>query len=232
MGTARTGVVAMATAVFVVVAAVPCWACSCIARTDAEHYEAADVVFTGHATGRRDTAPPGPMQNSADPIVWTFHVQSVQKGRAAENQEVSTTRDEASCGIEFVVGRRYQVFARAVEGGLHTGLCDGTRQISEDAAPYAPAAATPRPTAPPPVVTPEPTIAPAPTLTPTASPSPTPSATPLRTPLRTADSGFPSPVPYTANDRGSSGPAVAVFLAALGALGGALALARRGSGGA
>lgn len=226
----RSGIVGIAACIAVLIAAVPCWACSCVARSDAEHFEAADVVFTGHATARRDTAPPGPTQGSADPIVWTFHVQSVQKGRAAQNQEVSTTRDEASCGVEFAIDSRYQVFARSVDGRLHTGLCDGTRKISEDAQPYRPAAATPVATAPPPPpsapATATPAFAPSPAPSPSASPTPSPLLTP-----RPSAAAFPSPIAAAPRAGDGAWPAVAVLLVGLTGLGAALALARRSSGG-
>ena len=172
-------------AVLLVGAAPPCLACSCIASTDQEYYQRADVVFSGKATERHDPSQDGP-QGSADPIHWTFDVDATQKGKVADPVVVETSRDEASCGMSFVIGRRYQVYATDTGEYLHTDLCSGTRELNASQGPYAPPAATPVPTAPPVAPTPGPVSTPAstPSPTPTASSSPTPEliATPSPTP--------------------------------------------------
>ncbi len=197
-------------------AAPPCLACSCIAASDQEHYERADVVFTGKATERHDPATGGP-QGSADPIHWTFDVDGVQKGKADDPAVVETTRDEASCGVTFVIGHRYQVFATDTGEYLHTGLCSGTRELNASQGPYVPPSATPAPTPAPATPSPVATAAP----TPTASPSPTPTASP--TPDVTPTPAATDLAAPTSSGR-SAAAAVTATLLALTALGLAIGL--------
>ena len=214
----RLVVVLLAAAGAIVGIAPPCFACSCVAASDADHFAQADVVFTGRATERHDPNTGPPMQNSADPIHWTFDVESTQKGRANAGQIVSSSRDEASCGVTFVLGRRYQVFARQAESGeLETSLCDGTRELSAGQAGYVPPAATFVPQPPTPATaTP---AAPTPTVTLEPSPRPKPPPSPSATPF------VPMATP-TATDDTSAIPAVISFVSAISALGVALALVR------
>ena len=56
-------------------------------------------------------------------------VDSVWKGIDSAEAVVYTVPDADGCGVEFVVGHRYLVFARRNERGeLVTWLCDGTRE--------------------------------------------------------------------------------------------------------
>ncbi len=199
----------------------PCLACSCIVSSDAEHFARANVVFTGKAIERHDPNTGYPMQNSADPIHWTFDLESTQKGKVDERPVVTTSRDEASCGFTFVVGKRYQVFARQSGGELETNLCDGTRELGANQQPYAPPPATqapPPPTPPPATPTPTPaTPAPTPTIAPTSTPSPSASLSPtLFEPEATPAGGGGT----------SAAPAVIALFGALAALGIALAFVR------
>jgi hypothetical protein len=205
------------TGVLLVGAAPPCFACSCVESTDQEHYERADVVFTGKATDRHDPSSGSP-QGSADPIHWTFDVDAVQKGRTDDPVVVETSRDEASCGVAFDVGRRYQVYATNTGEYLHTDLCSGTRELNASQGPYVPPSATPAPTPAP--ATPGPTATAAPT--PTVSPSPTPTATP--TPVVTPSPASTDVAAPTAAAGRSAAAAVAATLLALTALGLAIAL--------
>jgi hypothetical protein len=71
------------------------------------------------------------MQSSADPVTWTVDVDKIEKGQVADPQDVQSSRDSASCGYDFVVGKRYRVFANRQENGkLATGLCSGTAEQS------------------------------------------------------------------------------------------------------
>lgn len=210
-GSSRTRFVAVLvfTGTLVVGAAPPCFACSCVAATDEEHYQRADVVFTGKATERHDPSTGGP-QGSADPIHWTFDVDGVQKGNADDPAVVETSRDEASCGVTFAIGRRYQVYATNTGEYLHTDLCSGTRELNASQGPYAPPAATPVPTAAPATPSPALTVAP----TPSATPSPSPTASPSATPVAIT----PSPtLPDIAPARGE-GPGAGAYVALVAAV--------------
>lgn len=115
--------------------AAPALACTCAATTDLAHHRAVDLVFTGVATDHRDPNASSGVVSSADPIVWTFEVESVDKGRVPESVEVHTARFGGSCGYGFEQGLRYQVFGRLQDGQLWTSICDGTRSLTagEDA---------------------------------------------------------------------------------------------------
>lgn len=141
---AAVPVLLLALGVLVGPSARPAHACSCAGLPSAEQYRRADAVFTGVAVEHLDTNPDGPTFSSLDPIVWTFEVEAVRKGRVPEEVEVVTARSGASCGYAFEEGRRYQVFARREgspapvaeelgeghEAGLSSGLCDGNRDLT------------------------------------------------------------------------------------------------------
>jgi hypothetical protein len=119
--------------------------CSCVIPvTDAEYFEQADVVFTGTVTAQRDRSAGARGTSSTDPITWTFSVDGLAKGGVHNPQDVDSARHDASCGVPFTVGSRYQVYAQYVGSGLTTNLCSGTRQL----APLGPAAGVPPDTSP------------------------------------------------------------------------------------
>ncbi|HYZ92027.1 MAG TPA: hypothetical protein VFA34_06480 [Actinomycetota bacterium] len=209
----RAAVLAFAASILLVGFASPCLACSCVQQTDQQHYQRAAVVFVGKAIERHDPSE-GDYQSSADPIHWTFDVESTQKGTTTRKQIVSSSRDEASCGFTFEIGKRYQVFASKTNGELRTSLCDGTREVNGGQGPYYP----PAPSTPPPATpSPAPTVAPTPVPTPTASPTPTPSPTASLSPL-------PSVEPLEPVAGQSPGVAVIATVLALVALGLAVGL--------
>jgi hypothetical protein len=126
----------------VVVLPKPCLACSCVAASDEDKFEQADVVFTGTVT-EGESADFRSDIVGAEPMLFTFDVDAVQKGGAAPEQGVLTNKDEASCGVPFEDGKLYQVFAhRNDDGQLETTGCQGTRELragsGEDAQPYIP----------------------------------------------------------------------------------------------
>jgi hypothetical protein len=116
--------------------AAPAWACSCAARSEAEHREDADTVFVGVAT--TVIGPSDPFFSGAA-VAVEFTVESVTKGVVADRTRVSTVASEASCGYEFEAGRRYLVFARAGS----TGLCSGTGELPPRTTGVVPGASTP-----------------------------------------------------------------------------------------
>ena len=112
--------------------------------TEEQFLAMADVVFEGVAGTHRDPNAGAPVISSGDPIFWTFAVERVVKGAASPVQEVASARFEASCGIRFQEGARYRVYARYVDGVLHTGLGSGTGQAPV----VAPTTTVPRPAQP------------------------------------------------------------------------------------
>jgi hypothetical protein len=111
------------------------WACSCLETTTARTFKSADVVFVGTAQASEDSNT-GSVQSSDDPILWTFGVQSVQKGTARSVVQVTSARGDSSCGFEFTIGKRYQVFAEQTSTGLTTGICSGTVALTAGAKPF------------------------------------------------------------------------------------------------
>jgi hypothetical protein len=47
----------------------------------------------------------------------------------SRRQKVQSPSSEASCGVEFKVGDRYQVYAKRTRGVLSTHLCSGTKPL-------------------------------------------------------------------------------------------------------
>lgn len=87
--------------------------------TRTEKADAADVVFTGRVRTVRHTA---------DGLeVARFRVRILYKGSVRRDVNVSTAQDEATCGFQFHVGRRYTVFAHR-DDGLRTDICTGTKR--------------------------------------------------------------------------------------------------------
>jgi hypothetical protein len=113
----------------------PAWACSCAAI---DHLTFADVAFVGVVV----SVDPGP--DGLNQV--RFAVESVQKGAVGAEATLDVNSGAgASCGLDFVVGRRYRVY------GAHgrTDLCSGNQELAGFAVPpgrvtFAPAA-EPRP---------------------------------------------------------------------------------------
>ena len=98
----------------------PAWACSCLAQTEAELYASAEVVFVGTVL----------TVDSGDPLLFTFEVDSVQKGDVGTPVSVSVDRFWVDdCLFEFVADEEYQIYAGVGEAGLSTGLCDGSHAL-------------------------------------------------------------------------------------------------------
>ena len=105
----------------------PALACSCVQLTKPQLVENATVIFTGVVTGvsRPFSFGFGCTASSADPVTFTFDVEMIYKGDAGKTATVTTVVSGASCGYEFVGGKRYTVFATSADGRLETNLCRG-----------------------------------------------------------------------------------------------------------
>lgn len=128
-------------------------ACTCVGPAPpATAMAVADVVFAGTVTDRYDAASGSEISSSGDPIVYTFQVTSMWKGRLTEVLRVVSERSGASCGAVFDVGSSYLVYASsdpdredtdeggslgwgvltakdAAAGTLRTELCTRTRPL-------------------------------------------------------------------------------------------------------
>ncbi|MGB8698381.1 MAG: hypothetical protein WCD18_03105, partial [Thermosynechococcaceae cyanobacterium] len=105
-------------------------ACSCADRSPEEKLRYADVVFTGRAIAEQDLKAGASQRSGADPIRWTFAVESVTKGTVSGQIQVQSASMEASCGVRFKLGDRYQVYAKQTGNVLSTHLCSGTQPLT------------------------------------------------------------------------------------------------------
>jgi hypothetical protein len=97
------------------------WACSCVADTTPQkQFKAADVVFVG-SVGKVTT----PDSTMGD-VLAQMTVTQVYKGSVSVVAGVHTSANVAGCGVAFVVGSRYTVFASSTNGAYRAGLCGGT----------------------------------------------------------------------------------------------------------
>jgi hypothetical protein len=113
-------------------------ACSCVPFTKPQLVENATVIFTGVVTGgsRQFSFGIPCSVSSADPITFSFDVETVYKGDVAKTTTVTTVVGGASCGYEFVGGKRYTVFATTKDGKLETNLCRGNVEGAIDPPAY------------------------------------------------------------------------------------------------
>jgi hypothetical protein len=97
------------------------WACSCVAdATPQKQFTAADIVFIGSVS---KVATP---EETMGDVVVEMSVTQVFKGDVPANANVNTSVDVAGCGIAFVVGSKYTVFATDDNGVWRANLCGGT----------------------------------------------------------------------------------------------------------
>lgn len=129
-------VAAIAAVTGAVALAAPAHACSCARASEAEHFQFADVVFTGELIDRQEP-PVRPVMSSGDPATMTFEVRWVHKGEAQRLQQVETAMSGASCGLEIEGAGPFLVFANQTRNGatLTASVCEGTRAISDGGPP-------------------------------------------------------------------------------------------------
>ncbi|HYR94083.1 MAG TPA: hypothetical protein VEP48_07745 [Methylomirabilota bacterium] len=116
----------------------PALACSCVPFTKPQLIENAAVIFTGVVTGgsRQFSFGIPCSVSSADPVTFSFDVETVYKGDVPKATAVTTVVGGASCGYEFVSGRRYTVFGTSAGGKLETNLCRGNVEGAIDPSEY------------------------------------------------------------------------------------------------
>jgi hypothetical protein len=116
----------------------PALACSCVPVTKPQLVENAAVIFTGVVTGgsRQFSFGIPCSVSSADPVTFSFDVEAVYKGDVPKTTTVTTVVGGASCGYEFVGGKRYTVFATASGGKIETNLCRGNVEGAIDPPAY------------------------------------------------------------------------------------------------
>lgn len=136
LGAGAVAVIMGAAVLLVGPSAGPAQACSCMATTDQQSFDAADAVFRGNVVGYQPP-PPKEIMSSGDPAVWTFAVTEVYKGDVAPSQAVISAVSSATCGIGLPHQGEFLVFVnrRTIYGepttDYHASLCGGTRSTSE-----------------------------------------------------------------------------------------------------
>lgn len=115
-----------------VVTAAPAYACDCVTRSEAEHFQSAEAVFAGTLVDRA-VSQSGKYLSSRDPVTLTFEVSRVYKGDVGAIQDIQTVRDGMSCGIEVEGTGPHLVFAHEDPSrgdNLRAGLCGGGRPLA------------------------------------------------------------------------------------------------------
>jgi hypothetical protein len=71
------------------------------------------------------------MASTGAEVFWTFEVDGVEKGRERERIKVASAADEAACGYEFELGKRYRVLASKSPAfdRASTGLGSGNQDL-------------------------------------------------------------------------------------------------------
>jgi hypothetical protein len=125
------------------------FACSCLEMPIEEAAAQADAVFTGTVVDQQAVGlePVGalaatkPMPGEVGQVVFTFAVDGVAKGEVAEQAQVVSSSDGASCGMSFGMAERWLVFTMW-DGAIHsTGLCSGNMPLGADEDPPLPMSA-------------------------------------------------------------------------------------------
>jgi len=99
--------------------------------TAKEQMERADVVFTGRVVGQEVNTFKTNLFGGLHLLQWTFKIETEQKGAVSEQVTVESASSSAACGINFQIGKRYQVFANHNRSGLRATLCSGTKVLTE-----------------------------------------------------------------------------------------------------
>jgi hypothetical protein len=110
----------------------PASACSCIQTTPQQSLKNSKVVFAGRVIDvveQRDStdAASGP---SLAGVKVTFDASQVWKGKPDRQMVITTSGSSASCGYFFEKGKEYLVYANGQGTQLQTGLCSGTKPLS------------------------------------------------------------------------------------------------------
>ncbi len=111
------------------------WACTCIRVPPEESFERSTAVFAGRVVEKEFSKSIPELilrgYSSADPVKVTFEVSEIWRGPDYKTIVLTTAVSEASCGYSFREGEEYLVYAYGKENRLETGLCSGTKLLSE-----------------------------------------------------------------------------------------------------
>lgn len=106
----------------VVVGQTPAYACSCVPSTVKQSLKRAEAVFVGTVTERSE---------GGREIVYKVRAKTAYKGDVDYSVNVSTSTDEATCGLDNLsVDEDYLFFAQGDGAVFTSGLCDGTTRAT------------------------------------------------------------------------------------------------------
>lgn len=131
--------VAFAAALAVSTSAGRAYACDCAVSTPEDNLARAELAFVGIV--KTVAIPPSVAgrDTSLDPIAVTFAVETILKwtpGGPASEITISTPSNSAACGVAFVPGERWRIYATVVNGGNpRTDLCSGDEPLGHAAIP-------------------------------------------------------------------------------------------------
>ncbi len=102
-------------------------ACSCMMTgTPAEHLGVFDAVFEGEVTEIEHNT-----RGVTDFYEIEFKVSRAWKGVTHDEIEIETSDSSASCGFNFVEGKKYIVYANDEEGRLTVNICSRTALVDD-----------------------------------------------------------------------------------------------------
>ena len=107
-------------------------ACSCVRTTPQQSFKNSRAVFAGRVTDVVEQHDGGGVASgpSLAGVKVTFEVSKVWKGEPIRQLVVTTSGSSASCGYSFQKGQEYLVYANSQGTQLQTGLCSGTKPLS------------------------------------------------------------------------------------------------------
>ncbi|CAM2903118.1 hypothetical protein PASE110613_06865 [Paenibacillus sediminis] len=104
-------------------------ACSCaVSPSVSGEFQMQTAVFSGKVVSI--ALPNTVMKSTADPIQVNFEVFEVWKGDVGRKISITTARDSASCGFDFVEGQQYLVYAGGEPNHPQVLLCGRTIELS------------------------------------------------------------------------------------------------------
>lgn len=109
----------------------PASACSCLPTTPQQSFKNSRAVFAGKVIDVVEQSERN--QEVSDPLTGVkviFEVSKVWKGKVEKQQVVLTSGSSASCGYYFAKGKEYLVYTSGQESVMQTGLCSGTKPLS------------------------------------------------------------------------------------------------------
>ena len=105
-------------------------ACSCAGgRSPTDELNSSTAVFSGKVVSI-EVPNTGPTTNSNMPVHVSLNVSTVWKGPSYKTLVLTTALSDVSCGYSFEQGGQYLVYAYGPADKLETGLCTGTKLLS------------------------------------------------------------------------------------------------------